>query len=195
MPESPEVVRDTYTPEELVRRLEEIRRLHKGGALSAKTFNDFVSAFRFNDAAGHLWSIGANTGQWYRWDMTAWTPATPPQSLMLENASIQQSSEWIITAGAGTRPSLQCSQCKASAADGTFCTKCGGKLVPAATPASPAHGVSSCSGCGTALKPGTKFCMNCGLPVTAQAPACRRCGKTIAAGVKFCTGCGAPVAA
>lgn len=200
MAESPELVRDTYRPEELVRRLQELRRLYQGGAWSAAQFNDFASAFRFNDDVGHLWSLGANTGQWYRWDRTQWTVASPPQSLMLANQDLQRSSEWMITAGAAlaatpaTATTLQCSRCKKPATSGTFCTTCGGKLetVTTSVPAT----ANVCTGCGTPLKGGAKFCAKCGKPALApaytapQTPACPKCGKPFSPGKKFCSGCG-----
>jgi len=174
MPQSPELVRDTYTPEELVRRVQEMRRLYQGGALSAALFNDFVSAFRFHDDVGHLWSVGANSGQWYRWDRTQWTQAPPPRSLTLVNDEIQRSSAWMTTAAAASRP------------------------APAAQAPAPAANV--CGGCGAPWKPGAKFCTRCGKPAAAPAQsaprpsACPRCNKVISQGTKFCTGCGTPVA-
>jgi hypothetical protein len=57
---------------------------------------------------------------------------------------------------------------------------------PAAGPAAPAG--HACPGCGHAVRPGAKFCEECG---AAQPRACPSCGAAARAGVKFCTGCGA----
>ncbi|MEL7562667.1 zinc ribbon domain-containing protein [Dehalogenimonas sp. 4OHTPN] len=56
-----------------------------------------------------------------------------------------------------------------------------------------------CARCGVKVPAGSKFCLNCGAPVTA-APAsketgqkpvyCRQCGQPVAAGAKFCNACG-----
>lgn len=46
-----------------------------------------------------------------------------------------------------------------------------------------------CSGCGTALPAGAKFCLNCGQPQNA-APICPGCGTELPAGAKFCLNCG-----
>lgn len=60
-----------------------------------------------------------------------------------------------------------------------------------------------CTKCGSELKPGAKFCMKCGNPVSAPvnqvksvetAAVCPQCGKPLKPGGKFCMGCGAPVA-
>lgn len=72
----------------------------------------------------------------------------------------------------------------------------------------------SCPSCGGALKPTSKFCPVCGVPVVAQpqagvaapppmpppplppplAPVCPSCGKEGRVGSKFCRGCGRPYA-
>ena len=63
-----------------------------------------------------------------------------------------------------------------------------------------------CPKCGKPVKPGMKFCTNCGAkmdekpaqPAPAAAPApvqptCPQCGRPIKPGLKFCTACGAPI--
>jgi hypothetical protein len=46
----------------------------------------------------------------------------------------------------------------------------------------------ACPSCGHAVRPGAKFCEECG---AAQPRACPSCGTPVRASVKFCTGCGA----
>ncbi len=64
--------------------------------------------------------------------------------------------------------------------------------TPAAAPVTPASGdAAKCVSCGAALKPGAKFCADCGKPVVAQAiSACPACGSPAEPGLKFCTNCG-----
>jgi Double zinc ribbon len=50
-------------------------------------------------------------------------------------------------------------------------------------------GGAHCTGCGTGLVDGVKFCPQCGLP--RKAPGCPGCGAAIQAGTKFCGQCGA----
>ena len=62
---------------------------------------------------------------------------------------------------------------------------------------------AACSRCRNPIKPGVKFCGNCGAPVggspaatplpPAAAPVCSRCGNPLRPGVKFCCNCGQPV--
>lgn len=58
--------------------------------------------------------------------------------------------------------------------------------------------VSSCPSCRARLQPGTKFCAECGKPVSVAATAkkafCTGCGGQLAPGAKFCGGCGQPQA-
>lgn len=56
-------------------------------------------------------------------------------------------------------------------------------------PAQQSQGGSFCSGCGTQLAPGAKFCPNCGQK-QAGANACPGCGNPVQPGAKFCANCG-----
>jgi DNA-directed RNA polymerase subunit M/transcription elongation factor TFIIS len=60
-------------------------------------------------------------------------------------------------------------------------------------------GLATCAKCGNRAVAGTKFCDNCGGPMTqpqvqaAVAVTCSNCGAQVAAGKKFCADCGTPV--
>ena len=47
---------------------------------------------------------------------------------------------------------------------------------------------STCPGCHGFIRPGDKFCGDCGAPL--QETLCPRCGTTVRPGKKFCTDCG-----
>jgi hypothetical protein len=215
MPEAPEIVRESFAPEELIRRLEELRQRYSQGALTAAQFNDVLSMFQFNDEFGHLWTPGARTSGWYRWDRTQWTAAEPPRSLALANPRVTGSAAWHTTTEAAFAPgpqpevtahaptatesasSLQCTKCKKIYASGTFCVACGGKLDAHVAPSAPAAG--ACAVCGARLTPGGKFCAGCGSAASAAAPVAApqplrcpnpACGRLASPGQKFCHGCG-----
>jgi hypothetical protein len=183
MPELPERIRDSFTPQELMARVEALRRLHDRGAMSAAQFNDFLAAFRFNDEIGHLWMPGANSGKWYRWDRTGWTQSEPPQALMLVNEGMQHSAEWMVTAGAATAGHPSTQKTGATAAADILCPSCGVRV-----------------------KTGQKFCTACGKPISAAKaalllppppppqPVCPKCSKPVTPGKKFCAACGAALA-
>lgn len=62
---------------------------------------------------------------------------------------------------------------------------------PAATaPLPPAGEELVCPACGHPVKPGAKFCENCGAKL---AVACPQCGEPLQPGAKFCSNCGAQV--
>ncbi|MGE5416047.1 MAG: zinc ribbon domain-containing protein [Acidobacteriota bacterium] len=67
--------------------------------------------------------------------------------------------------------------------------------VPPVEPASAAASSDVvCSQCSTVLKPGARFCTNCGTSIMDQPPAklfCHNCGNKLIPGMKFCSNCGA----
>ena len=60
---------------------------------------------------------------------------------------------------------------------------------PVHAPGGHSLGGAACTGCGSVLAEGVKFCPQCGLP--RKAPGCPGCGALIQAGTKFCGQCGA----
>ena len=58
------------------------------------------------------------------------------------------------------------------------------------TPAAPYAGQRLCPACGSPLKPGIKFCGNCGAAVPEAPPSCPQCGQPVNPGARFCGSCG-----
>ncbi|MDH7578619.1 MAG: zinc ribbon domain-containing protein [Bacillota bacterium] len=95
-----------------------------------------------------------------------------------------------------TGKTVVCPKCGNQVPQSKFCSRCGQELSqPVSTPAG-----NNCSQCGTVLKPGTKFCMNCGAEVKAEGQPqekavslakCSRCNAVLAAEDEFCPNCGA----
>jgi hypothetical protein len=61
---------------------------------------------------------------------------------------------------------------------------------PSPTAAPPA--AETCPACGEPLRPGARFCKQCGKPVaiSSQATICARCGKALRPGALYCANCG-----
>jgi membrane protease subunit (stomatin/prohibitin family) len=59
-------------------------------------------------------------------------------------------------------------------------------------PAAPPVAGALCSNCHAELRPGAKFCDECGTPTQAK---CSNCGMDLRPGAKFCDSCGTPTAA
>lgn len=53
----------------------------------------------------------------------------------------------------------------------------------------------ACPACGSTLRPGTKFCENCGTPVRPAPAFCTQCGSQLTPGTRFCGTCGTPTSA
>ncbi len=183
MPDIPESVTETAGPEQLTQALEIFRQRCQQGLMTAREFRELLSLFQFTDEVGHLWSPGANTGQWYRWDRSQWTAAAPPARLKVPPALSASPSVQIPPAQPASPPPVQ-----------------------------PPVQSAVCAGCGSPLPEGAGFCPKCGRPVAPVAPTpiaspsvaptpvapprprfCPRCGAEVAAGKRFCTRCGGPL--
>ena len=81
MPEPPELVYETVAPAEILQRLDRVRERFRTGLITVNDFNASLKAFQFSDDLGRVWSPGATTSQWYRWDLDQWTTADPPEVL------------------------------------------------------------------------------------------------------------------
>jgi len=203
-PKIPEQFQETATPQSLIRRLEILKNDYRHGGMSAADFNRMLSVFQFKDDEGYIWSPGAQTNQWYRWDGKSWQPLQPPRHLYVPNDPFTSSPQWEFadadsTEGeedqqAATESEERC-QCGAVRSEGDlFCTQCGTRFQPQSSTA------ANCASCGRTLEEGAKFCSTCGasvgVPATQQsARICRNpdCRRPVQPGTKFCTFCGTAV--
>lgn len=218
MPDLPESIEETATPDELMRTLEGFREEYQHGLMTASEFKEVLNLFQLTDDGGHLWAPGANTNQWYRWDGHQWTPAAPPSRFKLPPEMVT-SSVWervpqpepdMVASAPEEEPIPQpqvCSHCGNPVQEGAkFCPECAQKVAIAAPPpATPAEPCCPNPDCGRPVPVGKNFCTNCGSPVAEAAreippltPAERRCpnpqcGRIVAAGKRFCTACGTRV--
>jgi hypothetical protein len=137
MPEPPEPIYDTATPEQIAARLEEVREQFRLGLMDTAGFNAALAAFQFTDEVGHLWAPGATSGQWYRWDGTGWTPAVPPARLNLPATPIMFNDLELPAATSappastpdGPHAGMVCPNCGHRNVGKKFCTNCGTKLM------------------------------------------------------------------
>jgi RNA polymerase subunit RPABC4/transcription elongation factor Spt4 len=133
--------------------------------LSVEEFSALHAKFRAQDAAGGIWTVGIHTTKWHRLDQGKWTPASPPESLSLEEQLVAALQKLSLPAA------------------GTDATKQNAEQLAV-----------SCGQCGSLIKTGKKFCPGCGTPVSAPLTAgersCPYCGQTVPIQKKFCTGCG-----
>ena len=85
-----------------------------------------------------------------------------------------------------TSEKKQCPKCESSIEkDVRFCMYCGYD-----TSIDEKKECEKCLSCGTRIKEGSKFCIECGAPVGKQ---CKSCGETLPDNSKFCPACGQSV--
>ncbi len=63
--------------EDLQRRYDELREQFDAGEISEEEFKDELEGLQLKDEQGVFWTIGAQTGEWYRFDGRSWVQETP----------------------------------------------------------------------------------------------------------------------
>ncbi len=58
-------------------RYRQLRQQLSSGALTKEQFRAELQSLMLQDASGHYWALGADTGKWYVHDGTAWIPGDP----------------------------------------------------------------------------------------------------------------------
>ena len=134
-PPPPESLAPTVTPASVLERFERIREHYRMGILDLGAFNAALKLFQFPDAGGVLWTVGATSNRWYRWDGGEWQPGTPPAQLQLPAMPLELSPAGDAprlpatrAAPAGPR-AVPCPKCGAQNVGKKFCTQCGGRLT------------------------------------------------------------------
>jgi hypothetical protein len=129
-PDPPEVAHVTATPQQLVERLEILREQLRTGVLDTGGFNAALKAFQFTDELGRVWSPGATSGHWYRWDLDTWTRAEPPPSLRVPQEPVMFDDFERATSRPAAPPAARvtCPSCGAPAGRTKFCVHCGTRL-------------------------------------------------------------------
>jgi len=79
--------REAMTFEELERKYYELRGRQASGQLSEAKFQAAVEKLTLKDAQGHVWTIGAKTGQWFVSRGGEWVQAQPPYDASRANTS------------------------------------------------------------------------------------------------------------
>jgi hypothetical protein len=139
MREPPELARDTVSADEVDRRLDTVRARYQTGLLSAAAFQSLLQSFQFKDDIGHLWSPGASSGVWYRWDPSGWTAAQPPARLNVAPETARLIDPLVVrlpepqvegpvaapVESAMARAADVCPNCGTPKTGSRFCTSCG----------------------------------------------------------------------
>jgi Tol biopolymer transport system component/LysM repeat protein len=62
---------------ELQRRYDELREQFNEGEITEEEFRESLEGLQLKDEQGRFWTIGAQTGEWYRYDGRTWVQETP----------------------------------------------------------------------------------------------------------------------
>jgi hypothetical protein len=135
-PDPPETLSLTVTPAQALARFERLREHYRMGILDLAAFNSALALYRFPDAQGVLWTVGATSNRWYRWDGKTWQPGDPPSELQLPAMPLDLAPEGqppVLARQEETavpvEPSaVRCPKCGAANVGKKFCTSCGTKL-------------------------------------------------------------------
>ena len=135
-PTPPESLVATVTPAQVLQRFERIRDGYRLGLYDLDAFNAALKFFQFPDEHGVIWTIGASSTQWYRWDGSAWQVGNPPGQLRMPPMPLELRPEGqapVLSRAAEAVPAepraLSCPKCGAKNIGKKFCTTCGAKLV------------------------------------------------------------------
>src|SRR5262245_28239901 len=133
-PPPPESLVQTVTPDQVVERFERLREAYRLGVYDLATFNSVLALFQFPDPAGVLWTVGATSNSWYRWDGRAWQPATPPARLQMPPMPLEFAPDAAAPPLPATAPPIaeprgvRCGTCGSMNVGKKFCTSCGARL-------------------------------------------------------------------
>jgi RNA polymerase subunit RPABC4/transcription elongation factor Spt4 len=134
------------------------------GELTFNQIRETLKDFMLYDREGNLWTIGAKSGKWYRWENNKWQTADTPEGPLFSAYRIEEKLAEL---------NRTCPNCeKLVDAEYRFCPYCGtalenpqpAKVVPKGNhkPAAPA--TVFCRNCGKKIKVQAKFCNYCGAP-------------------------------
>jgi hypothetical protein len=65
--------------DQLERRFRQLKAQLQSGTISQEQYENEVQRLQYRDSRGLYWTVGAQTGQWYVYDGTAWVPRLPPE--------------------------------------------------------------------------------------------------------------------
>jgi hypothetical protein len=146
--------------------MDELRFRYQQGVIAPEVYKGLCNQFQFRDSMGHLWSPGATSSNWYRWDRTAWTPADPPGELFFADEALENTAAWQTTARAAHMPPAPTCACGEPLTGTPFCKKCGRPApMPKPEQAQARPAICPNPACGAKIEAGQRFCGHCGRAV------------------------------
>jgi len=189
------------SPEELRAWFRYTIDLYRIGHLNENEFRAFIIALMVTDSNGRLFTIGMETGKWYRFQNNSWVEDTPVGKLYmsvpvdelerLEKKDMEKFYEALSRQQQQAKHVEPIPQAPvAPAAPVTPSTPIQAQPQKQTEPEIELHGTIKCAKCSAELPSNAKFCLKCGSPVEPQKRFCINCGAEIVKGAKFCGMCG-----
>jgi DNA-directed RNA polymerase subunit RPC12/RpoP len=162
-----EFVSAVISAKELQSMAELVKVLHASGRIDADQRRLFMQAIAAGDSQGNLWTIGTQTGKWFRKTGDGWLEGQPPETLLLvvpEKAFREadaQLAEYRLELEIKALRANRCPNCGSRFAAGAlFCSSCGTAVAGAQPP--PERRVNRCRACGQLIEGDPYFCSKCG---------------------------------
>jgi hypothetical protein len=164
------LIHEEISIKELQSMADSIKRLHASGKIGGEQRWLFMNAIIAGDSKGNLWTIGAQTGKWYKLAGDRWLEGQPPEKLLL-----------VVSEKDFKKAERLLDELKFELDLKAFRS-------------------NSCPNCGSEFKVGDSFCARCGTSITKtqrqeplptqQANKCPVCGQVLMGIPNFCIKCG-----
>jgi hypothetical protein len=155
---------------ELQSMADSIKRLHASGRINGEQRRLFMHAIMAGDLDGNLWTIGTQTGKWYKQSGNKWLEGQPPEKLILVipekdfKKAEMRLDELKFELEMKTFRAKRCQKCGSEfTAEDRFCAKCGAAVakIQQQEPL-PTRQPDKCPGCGQVITDNPNFCDKCG---------------------------------
>lgn len=148
---------------------ESIKTLHASGKINNEQRRLFMHAIMAGDSKGNLWTIGTQTGKWYKQVGDKWLEDQPPETLLLVvpekdfMAAKMQMNDLKLELDIKAYRAIRCLKCGSEYKVGDiFCYKCGAKIAKVQQQTLPTRQAKKCPGCGQVITDSPNFCSKCG---------------------------------
>jgi hypothetical protein len=167
-------IRKEVSIRELEAAAEMVKALRASGRINRYEHKLLIHAFMAGDRQGNLWTLGAQSGKWYKKQDDRWLESQPEGGLFL--AVPKMAFEEGLYRLAQLKIDLELRAFRAGLSSGLgaelTCPKCSSKFTGNAR---------FCENCGTALRsaPAGMRCPGCGTSIQGSPSFCRKCGRNL----------------
>ena len=74
-----------FPPEDILEQISSLKVMYHGGELDRGSYMNILEKSVFIDGWNRIWSVGANSLNWYRYDRSSWVHDSPVGSLQISS--------------------------------------------------------------------------------------------------------------